>query len=342
LVSESVVCLRRRFLQRAGSGLDYSALGWPRSSPAKRWHVTRNSIVPAWLAWSRRESFCGVRPSWSRGLKAVSGSSKWRRVGLRAGRVPPEPRTFQGGSPATALGVRRLSVGNLVQAVAVGSQWRYTSHTRRVVPRMRVTGCASRWCAAQRRPACAIPAVRRRQELSNTALHAQVAGPGRGRVTGQRSAPARERKVVSRRRAVVLGVGPRLLVLPACWALITTACRDGGIYEQSSHVDFILTNQTGEPLLVHVHPHDATTSVDIGQAATVDQRDYGFTCDPAPASQQECLQIFTRADMRLAYQKTSNAPAPWTRRDLGRCRYRYELVLMPGDLGTVPDSVRCN
>ena len=120
------------------------------------------------------------------------------------------------------------------------------------------------------------------------------------------------------------------------------ACEDNAIREQSSHATFVVANETGAALLVHVDQQDSLTAVGIGQSVVVDDRRWGFTCDPVPVSQLECFQVYTSVDTQLAYQRTSNDPAPWTRIDLWRCRYQYDLVLYSTDLGAVPDSTRCN
>ena len=141
-------------------------------------HVTRESVVPTWWAYSKRVPFCGARAS---GLAASTDTPRAQAgtAGQAAGSVPPASRTFRGSGSglglrcATVLGGKSVADSGPGRAAALdlSDAPRSAGHPDSVF--------ASRRFAAQRRSVCAIPAVRRCGELSNSALHPPAAGVAR-------------------------------------------------------------------------------------------------------------------------------------------------------------------
>jgi len=174
-LSDSQVCLRRRSPLRAASSLPCSAQTLHRRRLLHRLHVTRKSEAPTWWAYSKRVPFCGARAS---GLVASTDLRRAQAgtVGQAAGSVPPASRTFRGSGSglgilcATALGGKSVADPGPGRAAALdlSDAPRSAGHPDSVF--------ASRRFAVQRRSVCAIPAVRRRRELSNGALPPPAAG----------------------------------------------------------------------------------------------------------------------------------------------------------------------
>jgi hypothetical protein len=127
----------------------------------------------------------------------------------------------------------------------------------------------------------------------------------------------------------------------AAAVFVALACQSGTTTEPLSSTDFALVNATGTELLAGLNGRSTLIELCADSSIVVRTVHLGFTCNQANTISVGCLGVFRKSDRALVYQVGPGITPPWTSQRVGECRYRYELVLEPQDLGTVADSLLC-